>query len=313
MTKASVLIFGATGQDGTYLAQLVNQQGHELISIDKPINFNQPPQQIEAEVNAILVDKKPTHIFNLAALATGAGMFDDSYNMININGYAVASLLEAIRKSKLDIKFCQAGSSEMFGLPNASPQNELTPFNPRTPYGAAKLLAHNMVNIYRKHYGIFACSAILFNHESPIRSNQFVTRKVTQSAVKIKLGLQKKLTIGALDTKRDWGYAPDYANAMWLMLQQQVADDFVIATGETHSIRDLCITAFEYLDMDYQKYIEVDLSFNQRAVEGLQLLGDSSKARKVLNWSPSVSFKEMIHEMVNADLNVLKTQGTVQK
>ncbi|MES2825635.1 MAG: GDP-mannose 4,6-dehydratase [Pseudomonadota bacterium] len=313
MTKARVLIFGLSGQDGTYLSQLVDQLDHDLIILDQSIDFNQSPQQIEHELEAVLIDQKPTHVFNLAALATGAGMFDNAYNMININGYAVVSILEAIRKSKLNIKFCQAGSSEMFGLPNTSPQNELTAFNPRTPYGAAKLLAHNMVNIYRKHYGIFACSAILFNHESPIRSNQFVTRKVTQAAVKIKLGLQEKLTIGALDTRRDWGYAPDYAKAMWLMLQQQEADDFVIATGITHSIRDLCKIAFEYLDLDYQDYVEVDLSFKQRAIEGLQLVGDSTKARKILHWTPSIPFKEMIQEMVISDLNMLKTQEIVAR
>ncbi len=313
MTKARVLIFGLSGQDGTYLSQLVDQLDHDLIILDQSIDFNRSPQQIEHELEAVLIDQKPTHVFNLAALATGAGMFDNAYNMININGYAVVSILEAIRKSKLNIKFCQAGSSEMFGLPNTSPQNELTAFNPRTPYGAAKLLAHNMVNIYRKHYGIFACSAILFNHESPIRSNQFVTRKVTQAAVKIKLGLQEKLTIGALDTRRDWGYAPDYAKAMWLMLQQQEADDFVIATGITHSIRDLCKIAFEYLDLDYQDYVEVDLSFKQRAVEGLQLVGDSTKARKILHWTPSIPFIEMIQEMVISDLNMLKTQEIVAR
>jgi GDPmannose 4,6-dehydratase len=313
MNKSCVLILGQSGQDGTYMSKLVQDLGHELITPDRPIDLNQSPSALENEFKFFLQEKKPSYIFNFAALATGTGMFNDTHAMINTNGNAVVSILEAVRKYKPDTKLCQASSSEMFGLPNATPQSETTAFNPRTPYGAAKLLAHNMAGIYRSHYNLFACSAILFNHESPLRGNEFVTRKVTQTAAKIKLGIEKSLILGNLETERDWGYAPDYVRGMWQMLQLQKPNDYVLATGITHSIADLCNIAFGHLDMDYRDYVKIDRTMNQRAKEGLQLVGDASKAKVDLNWSPSISFEKMICEMVDSDLKLLKNSEAVNE
>lgn len=304
--KHKVLIFGDSGQDGQHLKQLLEKLNCEQISLDSKIKFEQPTEVIEQEIKAVLEKYMPTCIFNFAALATGAGMFDDPHKMLQVNGCAVAGILEAIRKYKPNTKFCQASSSEMFGLPNVSPQNETTEFNPRTPYGAAKLLAHNLIGIYRVQYDLFACSAILFNHESSLRSTKFITRKITQAAAKIKLGIENKLVVGNLDARRDWGFAPDYVKGMWLMLQEEKPDDYVFSTGITHSISDLCQIAFMHLDLDYRDYVTVNQSINLRAKEGLQLVGDSTKARKELYWAPSISFKTMIQEMVDSDLKLLK-------
>lgn len=304
--KHKVLIFGDNGQDGQHLKQLLENLNCEHISLDQKIRFEQPIEVLEQDIKTVLEDRMPTHVFNFAALATGAGMFDDPYKMLQVNGCAVTCILEAIRKYKPNTKFCQASSSEMFGLPNTSPQNEATIFNPRTPYGAAKLLAHNIIGIYRGQYDLFACSAILFNHESSLRSTQFITRKITQAVAKIKLGIESKLAVGSLDTRRDWGYAPDYVKGMWLMLQQEKPSDYVFSTGVTHSIADLCQIAFGHLDLDYHDYVIVDKSISLRAKEGLQLVGDSTKARKELYWSPSITFKKMIQDMVDSDLKLFK-------
>ncbi|MES2579468.1 MAG: GDP-mannose 4,6-dehydratase [Pseudomonadota bacterium] len=311
MITPSVFILGATGQDGYYLSTYLDELGHQVIPTDDSLKLNQSPNNIEQYFSQLIKEKKPTHIFNFAALATGMGMFDDPYNMMDVNGFAVIGILEAIRKHKPDTKFCQASSSEMFGMPNSSPQNEHTHFCPRTPYGAAKLLAHNMVGIYRKHYNLYACSAILFNHESSKRSDKFVTRKVTQAAARIKLGLDKHLMLNSLDSRRDWGYAPDFVRGMWQMLQQPFADDYVIATGITHSIADLCEIAFDHVDLNYKDYVLVDSALSNRAIEGMQLVGDASKARKELGWAPSINFKQMICEMVDSDITLLRTQRIV--
>ncbi len=252
----------------------------------------------------VLAEYRPTEIYNFAAYSSGAGMFDDSVGIGEVNGIAVARILEAIRTVDTRIRFCQASSSELFGEALESPQSEITPFRPRTPYGAAKLYAHSMIRIYRQHYGLFGCSAILFNHESPRRGLGFVTRKITHEAVKIKLGLATELRLGNLDARRDWGFAGDYVRAMWLMLQQLHADDYVVATGETHSVRELCEIAFERLGLDYRDYVKEDAVW-YRPVEAVQLVGCSTNAKNQLGWVPEVRFREMVSMMVDADLQLL--------
>jgi GDPmannose 4,6-dehydratase len=214
--------------------------------------------------------------------------------------------LEAIRDTDPGIRFCQASSSELFGEPTCSPQSEETPFRPRSPYGAAKLYAHTMVGVYRRRYGVFACSAILFNHESPRRGPGFVTRKVTAGAAAIKLGQAQDLKLGALDARRDWGFAADYVRGAWSALQAAEPDDYVLATGETHSVRELCEIAFAHVGLDYRRYVREDPS-SSRPIEATPLVGDASRAAERLGWSPSVSFAELVRTMVDADLERLKS------
>ncbi len=236
-------------------------------------------------------------------------MFDDPVNIGEINGLAVTRILEAIRVVDPKIRFCQASSREIFGEAAESPQTENTAHFPRSPYGAAKLYADSMVRIYRQHYGVFACSAILFNHESPRRGLGFVTRKITSEAAKIKIGLATELHLGNLDTLRDWGFAGDYVYAMWLMLQQPGPDDYVLATGVTHSVRDFCECAFGYLGLDYRDHVKVDSS-NYRPSEPVLLVGNAEKAKQVLNWEPKVGFREMVDMMVEADLQILSVTSS---
>jgi GDPmannose 4,6-dehydratase len=239
-------------------------------------------------------------------------MYDDPVGIGEVNGLGVVRILEAIHKIDLNIRFCQASSSEMFGEAVEGPQSEETPFHPRSPYGAAKLYGHSMIQIYRQHYGMFACSAILFNHESPRRGLGFVTRKITYHAAKIKLGLATELRLGNLDARRDWGFAADTVRAMWLMLQQPYADDYVVATGETHSVRELCEIAFGHLGLDYRDYVRVDSS-DYRPVEPIQLVGNPEKARKQLGWIPEIGFLELIRMMVDADMSKLAAQKQVHE
>lgn len=235
-------------------------------------------------------------------------MFDEAPLIGEVNGIAVARILEAIREAGSSIRFCQASSSEMFGDALESPQSEETPFHPRSPYGAAKLYAHSMIGIYRRHYGLFACSAILFNHESPLRGLGFVTRKITHAAAKIKLGLANELRLGNLNAQRDWGFAGDYVRAMWLALQRQHAEDYVVATGEAHSVRELCECAFRYLGLNYQEYLRED-PIAYRADERTQLVGNSERARRQLGWAPEVGFRQLVEMMVDADLQMLGKSG----
>ena len=253
----------------------------------------------------VLDQYRPCEIYNFAAYSSGAGMYDDPVEQSEINGLAVTRVLEAIRNVDRNIRFCQASSREIFGDANESPQAENTPVNPRSPYGAAKLYADQMVGIYRKHYGLFACSAILFNHESPRRGLTFVSRKVTLAAAKIKLGLASELAIGNLDAARDWGFAGDTVRAMWLMLQQPNPDDYVIATGETHSVRELCEYAFRHLDLDYLDYVKEDSSAF-RISEQVKLVGNAGKAREKLGWAPEVGFEELVCMMVDSDIRMLR-------
>ena len=312
------LITGINGQDGSYLAEYLVGLGYHVfgtlrsntVPMDclldlKDIELLEFDFTNESDINELLLKVKPTEIYNFAAYSSGIGMFDDPIGIAEVNGVSVAKMLESIVSIDSNIKFCQASSSEMFGFVDESPQSETTKFKPRTPYGAAKLYAHNMLNIYRQHFGIFACSAILYNHESPRRGLNFVTRKIVNAAVSIKYKVIDKFILGDLDVKRDWGFSEDYVRAMYLMLQHHEADDYVIASGVAHTVRDVCQIAFEYLGLDYRKFVELAKS-SSRAPETLVLVGDSSKAREVLSWEPSIEFADLIRLMVDAEIKSFK-------
>jgi len=329
MKKA--LITGITGQDGSYLAELLLEKGytvHGLIRRASTFNtgridhlyrdFHDPEARIylhygdlsvSGQLTDLLNDIKPDEIYNLGAQSHVRVSFDMPEYTGDITGLGTLRLLEAIRKSGSKARFYQASSSEMFGAA-APPQHERTPFEPQSPYAAAKVYAYYIVRNYRDAYKLFACNGILFNHESPRRGETFVTRKVTRAAARIKLGLQDKLYLGNLDAKRDWGYAGDYVEAMWLMLQQEKPDDFVIATGETHSVREFVERVFEKLQLDYQKHVVIDPKYF-RPTEVDILLGDPTKARKTLGWNPRVNFEQLIDMMVAADLEQAGKEKTL--
>lgn len=315
----TALITGITGQDGHYLAEYLVDLGYRVVgcardirsakksclkSMSSRIELLESDMQEPTHIVEVVRQVRPVEIYNLAAFASGAGMFDDPVGMADINGVAVTRILEAIRAVDLKIRFCQASSREIFGEALQSPLTESTPPNPRSPYGAAKLYADCMVRVYRRRYGMHACSAILFNHESPRRGLDFVTRKITHEAARIKLGLTQELLLGNLDTQRDWGFAGDYVHAMWLMLQQDIADDYVVATGEAHSVREFCDVAFGYLGLDYRDYVREDTA-SYRPSEPAPLVGSPAKAWRDLGWEPKVSFRELVHMMVDADLRAL--------
>jgi GDPmannose 4,6-dehydratase len=323
MNKKIALITGLTGQDGLYLAELLVAKGYLVVGVVRdtekarhalPAPLKEAVRLIawdmrdEQQMRQMLEAHKPDEVYNLAAYATGSGMYDAPVGMGDVNGLAVVRMLEAIRVCNPAIRFCQASSREIFGEARSSPQNENTLPRPRSPYGAAKLYADAMVRIYREHHGLFACSAILFNHESPRRDLAFVTRKITHEVVRIKLGLSKELTLGNLDVQRDWGYAGDYARAMWLMLQCAQPDDYIIATGESHSVREFCKVAFEYLELDYRDYVSDAVSGLYRPAEPALLVGDAGKARRILGWQPEVNFKRLIHMMIDADMQLLSKE-----
>lgn len=315
----TVLITGITGQDGSFLAEYMLGKGYRVVGavLDTSRAISSLPEILAHNVELVecgmlnllrivdvLMQYRPSEIYNFAAHSSGIGMYDDPVNIGEVNGLGVTRMLEALRLANREIRFCQASSREIFGEATETPQTEETTKSPRSPYGAAKQYADSMIAIYRKHFGIYACSAILFNHESPRRRLEFVTRKITHTAAMIKLGLAERLAIGNLDARRDWGYAGDAVRAMWLMLQQLQADDYVVATGRTHSVREFCECAFSYLDLDYRKYVTQDSSA-YRANEPIELVGNSDKARKQLGWFPEVGFKELVHMMVDADLRML--------
>ena len=314
--RKTALITGITGQDGLYLAELLLEKNYRIIGSVRDVQkaVTKLSNQLAAKIELIewdMLDQRkmldvlshyrPTELYNFAAYSSGAGMYDDPVGIGEVNGLAVTRILEAIRAVDVNIRFCQASSREIFGEAVESPQNELTPTNPRSPYGAAKLYADTMIRIYRQHYGLFACSAILYNHESPRRGLAFVTRKITHEAARIKLGLTKELHLGNLDARRDWGFAGDTVRAMWLMLQHDHADDYVVATGETHSVREFCESAFGYLGLDYRAYVREDAS-SYRPIEQTILVGNADKAKTVLGWVPKVGFNELVHMMVDADM-----------
>jgi GDPmannose 4,6-dehydratase len=258
-----------------------------------------------SSLNRILREVAPDEIYNLGAQSHVRTSFDIPEYTAEVAGIGTLRLLEGIREAGLRVKFYQASSSELFGKAQEVPQTETTPFYPRSPYASAKLFAYWTTVNYRESYGIFACNGILFNHESPRRGETFVSRKITSAAARIRLGLQDKLYLGNLDAKRDWGYAKDYVEAMWLMLQQEQPDDYVIATGETHSVREFLDEAFGYLDLDWQPHVEIDPKYFRPAEVDI-LLGDSSKAGRVLGWRPRVKFKELVRLMVDSDLALLR-------
>ena len=317
------LITGITGQDGSYLAEFLLEKGYEVHGIiRRSSSFNtaridtlyQDPHLPDvrlrlvygdlndaSSLNTILRTIQPDEIYNLGAQSHVRVSFEIPEYTAEVTGVGTIRLLEAIRESGQKPKFYQASSSEMFGKVQEIPQRETTPFYPRSPYGAAKLYAHWITVNYREAYNLFACSGILFNHESPRRGETFVTRKITKAAARIKLGLQHDLYLGNLDAKRDWGYAGDYVEAMWLMLQQPQPDDYVIATGETHTVREFLEVAFGHLDLDWNKYVKIDPKY-YRPTEVDLLIGDAAKAKKQLQWEPKVRFQELARMMVEADL-----------
>ena len=324
MKKA--LITGITGQDGSYLAELLLAKGYEVHGIIRRAStFNtgridhlyKDPHingvrlflhygDIADSTNLIklLYRIKPDEVYHLAAQSHVRVSFDIPEYTGDVTALSTVRILEAIRETGVNSRFYQASSSEMFGKVQEVPQQETTAFYPRSPYGAAKLYAHWMTVNYREAYGLFAASGILFNHESPRRGETFVTRKITRAAVRIKAGLQKKLYLGNLDAKRDWGYAKEYVEAMWLMLQQDTPDDYVIATGETHSVSEFLEEAFSHLDLDWREYVELDPKYLRPAEVDL-LIGDAGKAKRVLNWEPEVTFKELVRLMVDADMTLM--------
>jgi GDPmannose 4,6-dehydratase len=323
MRKA--LITGITGQDGSYLAEFLLRKGYEVHGlIRRASTFNteridhlytdphDPKTKIylhygdlsdSGQLTNLIYNIQPEEVYHLGAQSHVRVSFDMPEYTGDITGIGTTRVLEAIRRSAIKTKFYQASSSEMFGG-SPPPQNEYTPFRPRSPYAAAKVYAFWIVANYREAYKIFACNGILFNHESPRRGETFVTRKITRALAKIKLGLEKELYLGNLDAKRDWGFAGDYVEAMWLMLQQDEADDFVIATGESRSVREFLEEAFSYQGLDWKDYVKIDPRYF-RPTEVGDLQGDASKARKKLGWEPKVHFKELIRLMVDADLQAL--------
>ncbi len=317
------LITGVTGQDGSYLAEFLLDKGYEVIGMVRrtsTVNF-QRIQHIQDRLTlvqgdlldqsslvAVMDEHRPQEVYNLAAQSFVPTSWKQPVLTGEFTALGVTRMLEAVRMVDPGIRFYQASSSEIFGKVREVPQNEKTPFYPRSPYGVAKVYGHWITVNYRESYGIFACSGILFNHESPRRGLEFVTRKVTYGAAKIKLGLTQELRLGNLDSQRDWGFAGDYVKAMWLMLQQDEPDDYVVAMGQPHSVRELCELAFSHLGLDWRDHVVVDPAFI-RPAEVDQLVGDSRKARRVLGWQPSVSFEELIQMMVDADLALLRQEN----
>ncbi len=325
--RSCALITGVNGQDGSYLTELLLEQGYRVLGTIRPASranlqrIAHIQERIEIfdldlldrpAMQQLIDEQRPSEIYNLAARASSTQLHADPVLTAEYNGVAVAHLLESIRSIDPAIKFCQASSSEMFGNADRTPQSESTPFHPRNAYGAAKLYGHWMTVNYRETQGLFACSAILFNHESPRRGHEFVTRKVTRAAAMIRAGRQERLELGSLDARRDWGFAGDYVRAMWLMLQARAAGDYVVATGDTHSVRELCEIAFDKVGLDYRRYV-VENPTAKRRVDLTQLVGDSSLARQTLGWSPSVSFVQLIEMMVDADVLELTTGASAAR
>ncbi|KKM91819.1 hypothetical protein LCGC14_1224680 [marine sediment metagenome] len=314
------MITGITGQDGSYLAEFLLDKGYEVIgavrrSSTEPferidhirhlIKLEQVDLLDQASIMDAIQKHQPHEIYNLAAQSFVPTSWAQPIYTAESTGLGVTRILEAIRRINPNIRFYQASSSEMFGKVHETPQSETTPFHPRSPYGVAKVYGHYITMNYRESYSMHASSGILFNHESPRRGLEFVTRKVTDGAARIKLELQNELRLGNLDAKRDWGHARDYVRAMWLMLQQDVPDDYVISTGQTYSIAEMCDIAFSHLGMNYKDFVVTDPTFIRPAEVDL-LLGNSAKAYDKLNWQPLITFEDMIIEMVDADLKRLK-------
>lgn len=315
----SALITGITGQDGSYLAEFLLEQGYQVHGMVRRastenferiehlhdrITLHQADLLDQLSIIDVIKKSEPTEVYNLAAMSFVPTSWKQPVLTGEFTAMGVTRMLEAIRLINKDIRFYQASSSEMFGKVVETPQSETTPFYPRSPYGVAKVYGHWITVNYRESYGMFCCSGILFNHESPRRGREFVTRKVTDAVARIRLGLQRELRLGNLDAKRDWGFAGDYVRAMWLMLQQDQPDDFVIATGETHSVRELVEEAFGSVGMDWQRHVVVDPKLYRPAEVDL-LVGDFSKARKMLPWEPTMDFRGLVRHMVHQDIERL--------
>ena len=327
MAGRRALITGITGQDGSYLAELLLEKGYEVFGmtrrastenveriahlVDK-VNLIQgdlldPPSLVSA-----LRTAEPQEVFNLAAQSFVPTSWNQPVLTAEFTGVGVTRMLEAVRSVDPDIRFYQASSSEMFGKVREVPQSEQTPFYPRSPYGVAKTYGHYITVNYRESFGLYAVSGILFNHESPRRGLEFVTRKISDGVARVKLGLAEELRLGNLDAERDWGYAGDYVEAMWRMLQQDEPDDYVIATGQPHSVREFCELAFAHVGLDWEQYVKTDPEF-LRPAEVDQLIGDASKARERLAWEPRHSFRELVELMVDADVGRLSTAVQVAR
>lgn len=328
--RKRALITGITGQDGSYLSEFLLEKGYEVHGIirrtstfntDRIDHIYTDPHSEDARLflhygdltdgttlRRILEQVQPIEIYNLGAQSHVRVSFDSPEYTVDAVGMGTLRLLEAVRdyqqRTKIEVRFYQAGSSEMYGKAQAVPQSETTPFYPRSPYACAKVYAHWQTVNYRESFGLFACNGILFNHESPRRGETFVTRKITQAVARIVSGKQKKLYMGNLDAKRDWGYAKDYVQAMWLMLQQNEPNDYVVATGETHSVREFLEIAFGYVNLKWENYVEFDQRY-LRPAEVELLIGDASKAKRKLGWEPTVTFEDLVKLMVEADLQAL--------
>jgi len=331
MKKA--LITGITGQDGSYLAELLLKKGYEVWGIIRRSSsfhtgridhlYKDPHENPRlrlvygdltdgGNLSTIINEVKPDEVYNLGAQSHVRVSFDTPIYTADTDALGTLRLLEAIRCSDRPAKFYQASSSEMFGKASGTPQTEKTPFYPRSPYGCAKVYSYWQTVNYREAYGLFACNGILFNHESPRRGETFVTRKITRAATRIKCGLQDKLYLGNLDAKRDWGFAGDYVEAMWLMLQADEPDDYVIATGESHSVREFVEEVFGYLDLDWRKFVEIDPRYF-RPTEVDYLQGDASKAKRILGWEPKVTFKELAKMMTDADMKIAVREKIIKE
>ena len=318
MKKA--LITGITGQDGSYLAEFLLDKGYEVHGIVRRVALEDPEHRLwrikhilnkislhaaslesYPSIFKIMSKVKPDECYHLAAQSFVNYSFEDEFSTINTNINGTHYVLSAVKEQVPKCKFYFAASSEMFGQVREVPQNENTPFHPRSPYGISKVAGFDLTRNYREAYGLFACNGILFNHESPRRGFEFVTRKITNAVAEIKFGLTKELLLGNLDAKRDWGFSGDYVRAMWLMLQQEKPDDYVVATGQTHTVREFVELAFSYAGLDWKKYVKIDKKFYRPAEVNL-LLGDYSKVKRKLGWKPEVTFKELVKIMVDADL-----------
>ncbi|MFP6648665.1 MAG: GDP-mannose 4,6-dehydratase [Pirellulaceae bacterium] len=314
---ASALITGITGQDGSYLAEFLLEKGYQVHGVVRRsstdhrqrishllerITLHQGDLSDQLSLVRILDEVGPSEVYNLAAQSFVPTSFQQPLMTADLTGLGVTRVLEAIRQATPQARFYQASSSEMFGNVQQTPQDENTPFWPRSPYGVAKVYGHWITVNYRESYGLFASSGILFNHESPRRGLEFVTRKITDAVARIKLGVQKELKLGNLDACRDWGFAGDYVRAMWLMLQQEEPGDFVVATGQTKSVREFCQSAFDHVDMDWEEHVQVDPEFF-RPADVTTLCGNPARAESLLGWKPEVSFDELVTMMVDADLD----------
>jgi GDPmannose 4,6-dehydratase len=324
------LITGLTGQDGSYLAEFLLKKNYEVHGIiRRSSSFNtgrlndiyRDPHDPQARLlmhygdltdgsalNQLLKKIQPDEIYHLGAQSHVRVSFDIPEYTGDVTGLGALRILDAIRESGVKTKFYQASSSEMFGKVQETPQKETTPFYPRSPYGCAKLYAYWLTVNYREAYGLFACNGILFNHESPRRGETFVTRKITRAVTRIKMGLDQSLYLGNMDSRRDWGYAPEFVEAMWLMLQQDKPDDYVIATGETHTVQEFVEESFSYAGLNWKDYVKIDPHYF-RPTEVDLLVGDASKAKKVLNWTPKVKFKELVQIMVDADMKLAQAEA----